>query len=223
MRLIRYFLRRLRLLAPTIASTSDFGTATILRSKSLNFLMPFGAGVSLAMLTVLSLNPHVDLPGQLGKRFSFHSFPDAMAHKPRGFLGDTQSSPEFVATDPIFAIGHEPDTHEPLVQSERRILENGPDLERELLAASTHVAGMHSGPTGNLAALVAAAFREDDNAVRPLQLAHVIVAYFGVREVADGIQQRLGYFFDCHDFAFNGAAPRIIRSERNLPDAGENF
>src|SRR5439155_26047610 len=57
---------------------------------------------------------------------------DAMQHEPSGFLGHSQIAGNFVATDSVLAVGEHPRSSEPLVQSNRRILKDGSDLDGEL-------------------------------------------------------------------------------------------
>lgn len=64
-----------------------------------------------------------------------HSKADTAKHEPRGFLGDAQTPRHFVGADAVLGIGQHPDRGKPLVQPERRVLKDCPELNRELLAA----------------------------------------------------------------------------------------
>jgi len=68
----------------------------------------------------------------LEKRAGFHGKPNAMVHEPCGFLRDTKRPVHFVAADPVLAVGNHPDRGKPLAEIDRAILEDRPDLGREL-------------------------------------------------------------------------------------------
>ena len=55
-----------------------------------------------------------------------------MQHEPGGLLSHTDSAVQFVGADAVLRAGKQPERDEPLVKPERRILEDGPDLDREL-------------------------------------------------------------------------------------------
>jgi hypothetical protein len=57
-------------------------------------------------------------------------------HEPGGLLGDVKRPAQLVARDTVLAIGDQPDSGKPLVEADRRILKDGPDLDRELLLAA---------------------------------------------------------------------------------------
>jgi hypothetical protein len=76
-----------------------------------------------------------DRPAHLLEAFGLHGKTDTPKHKPRGFLGDTQSPRQFVGADAVLGIGEKPDRGKPLVQTERGVFEDCPQLNRELLAA----------------------------------------------------------------------------------------
>ena len=118
-----------------------------------------------------------------------HGQPNAMEHEPRGFLRDADGAGDFMATDAVPAVGDEPDGWEPLVQTKRGVLEDGPGLQREL---SLRVAGLALPPWLRLVEvdLVASA----DGAGNPLGPAsghHVLQAVLPVGEVADSLGERL--------------------------------
>jgi hypothetical protein len=64
-----------------------------------------------------------------------HRVADAVEHEPRRLLGHCKGTPEFVRRDAVLAVGDEPDSGKPLVEAERGILEDRPDLEGEQLFA----------------------------------------------------------------------------------------
>jgi hypothetical protein len=58
-----------------------------------------------------------------------------MQHEPCGLLRDTQRPANLMTTDTVFAIRHTPHTDEPFIEAKWRLLENGADFVRKLLAA----------------------------------------------------------------------------------------
>ena len=70
----------------------------------------------------------------LDERTGLHGEANAMEHEPCGFLSDTESAAYLVGANPVFAIGDHPDSDKPFVQADGGILEDGPDLDAELLA-----------------------------------------------------------------------------------------
>src|SRR5207249_2260460 len=64
-----------------------------------------------------------------------HSESDAVKHEPRRLLSDAESASEFVRTDPVLRVGRKPDSGEPLVQAERRVLKDRPEFDAELFLA----------------------------------------------------------------------------------------
>ena len=61
--------------------------------------------------------------------------PNSMGHKPRSLLGDIKRAVQFHRTDASAPGEEKPNCREPLVKAKRRILEDGPDLDGELLFA----------------------------------------------------------------------------------------
>ena len=70
---------------------------------------------------------------QLGEGLSLHRKPNAMQHEPRRFLCDAKSAVEFIAGNAVLRVIEQPERRAPLIETDRRILEHGPDLEREFL------------------------------------------------------------------------------------------
>src|SRR6266700_524771 len=58
-----------------------------------------------------------------------------MKHKPCGLLCATESASNLIGAKPVFAVHHHPESDQPLIQRDRRILENGSHLDGELLRA----------------------------------------------------------------------------------------
>ena len=84
---------------------------------------------------------------------------------PCGLLGNSEMRSQFIAADAVLATGKEPNGHHPLVHAERRIFEDGSDLDGELLFAAfaePHV------PGGDVGVLIVAATRAGDT-IRPAE------------------------------------------------------
>ena len=121
--------------------------------------------------------------------------PDAMEHKPRGLLSDSKRPCDLTTGDAILAIQDEPHSWKPLIQTERRILENGPNLDGELppgmpdaaLPAKLILEEPHAS----------AATDRADHAVSPFGTAanEVVQAVLGDREVNDCFLKCLGFAF----------------------------
>src|SRR5581483_3182975 len=66
-----------------------------------------------------------------------HRKAQPLKHEPCRLLSYTQGSSDLSAGDSVLAIADHPKCGHPLVEGERRVLENRPNFERELLIAST--------------------------------------------------------------------------------------
>jgi hypothetical protein len=74
------------------------------------------------------------LTAHLQKRASPHCQPNAVIHEPCSLLSDTERSVHLVAADSVLTVGDHPDCGKPLPEVDWAILEDGPDLCRELTA-----------------------------------------------------------------------------------------
>src|SRR5437016_2738207 len=110
----------------------DYGL--ILAAGSGNDALPFGL-VHVARLAADETLVYFDLTAKLCKSPAPHDAPNPMEHEPCGFLGDFQISGNFAGTDAVLAIGNQPGSSGPLVQTNRRVLENRPHFNGELLLA----------------------------------------------------------------------------------------
>jgi DNA-binding XRE family transcriptional regulator len=73
-------------------------------------------------------------PAEFRETPALHCKPDAVKHEPSGFLADLQVARDFPRTDPVLAVVNQPDGRQPFSRRQRRILEDGPDLNAELPA-----------------------------------------------------------------------------------------
>ena len=103
-----------------------------------------------------------------------------------------------MAADAVLRIRDAPNADEPLVQAERRIFKDGPDLSGKLFAATLRFALEHAAGF-DLADVIAAALRADNLAIGPLNVDHVFMANVQIREVANGFKKglRVGVLL-CH-------------------------
>lgn len=131
---------------------------------------------------------NLDRAAHLLERSGLHRQADTVKHEPRGLLRDTQRAVKLVGADPVLRAGKKPDRGEPLVEPNRAVLEDGADLDRELLPRVLDLAAPQ--PTGgDEVDFLAAAGRASDLAVRPPQTDQVAEANVRVREVPDGFQK----------------------------------
>src|SRR6266550_5154027 len=109
-----------------------------------------------------------------------------MQHEPCGFLSYAERPMQFIATDSIFAVHHEPHSGKPLLKGNRRILKYGADLEREFLLRMIAIAAIEPRlrEIGNF---IGIAVRTADFAVKPAHGNHELTAVFKVQEELDGL------------------------------------
>lgn len=122
---------------------------------------------------------------------SVHRITDAMSHKPRRLLRDLQGVRDFVATDAVLAVREHPHRAKPLVESDRGILEDRPDLNRELfLTVKTfpHQARFEKRQALGLAT------RTRWTLVSPLGTGNHFQADLRVRKCSDSLHQATGIF-----------------------------
>ena len=133
----------------------------------------------------------LDGPAHLCERLGLHGAPDAVVHKPRRRLRDTERPPQFVGTDAVLGIGEQPDCWQPLVEPDGAILKDGPELHGELppaFAAFPDAAGLEEAGVFRFA-------RGTGHAVRPAQRGQESQRHVFVREVLDGFVERIGEMF----------------------------
>ncbi len=118
--------------------------------------------------------------------FGLHSLANAMQHEPCRLLSDADGATEFVGTNTIPAVRQHPHSGKPLVQGNRRILEDGSNLGAELpmmmdtltlplpLILEEHNVSASASWTGH-------------SIIRPAEMDHVIQSVVWVAEVLDGL------------------------------------
>jgi hypothetical protein len=81
-------------------------------------------------------------------------------------LANIDISCYFTGANPVFAIGQHPGSHEPFIQADRRILENGSDLDGEL-TLGVMARTLPCMPIAIETDAIGAAVRTNDSAIRP--------------------------------------------------------
>lgn len=76
------------------------------------------------------------------ERLGGRCVPQAVKHEPCRLLGDLDIACELGAGDALLVRGDQPDRHEPLAERDFAILKDGPDLDRETLAAIAALVGL---------------------------------------------------------------------------------
>jgi len=135
--------------------------------------------------------------GQFTTRLALECKPDTVQHEPRGFLGHAKRTVKLPRGNAILRISDQPNRRKPLIQTKRRILEDGPSLESELalrvmsgalplpLIRQESHAGISAGRAGDT--------------VRPAPRHHVGEAIVGVGEVDYRFPEGLWFVF--HDLS----------------------
>src|SRR5712692_977992 len=133
--------------------------------------------------------------------------PNPLQHEPRGLLGDPQSAVNLHAADTVLAIAEHPKSGHPLIHAERGILENGADLDGELLVAAT---AKPQPPCLDEVVLGGVAPWTAHLARRPAQFDRVVEGTLRIGEVNDGVLQclwrlhknNIRQFFACVKYIF---------------------
>ena len=126
---------------------------------------------------------HFYFTAQLAKRFVLQGKTDAVHHEPSRFLSDAKCATYFVGTDSVFAVGEHPSSSEPLIEADRRILKDSPDLDGEL-ALRMMGRALPSAAVPVVTHALRSAGRTR-NTLRPAPLREVFNAVIWIREVDD--------------------------------------
>src|SRR6266851_9607213 len=100
-----------------------------------------------------------------------------MRHEPSGLLGYSEIAADFVATDAVLAVHYQPDGSEPFVQTDRRVFEDGPGLQREPGPIMSRVA-LPDTRLFEVGDVIGTAVRTLHLAIRPAQFHHELAAVF---------------------------------------------
>jgi len=143
---------------------------------------------------VAALAPNIsfirfDIAGQFIHAAILNSEPDTVKHEPSSLLSDAQCTGKLARADAVFGVYNHPESGEPLIEAQCAVLEDCPDLHRELLIAFTAIpffARFHE----SYVVLVTA--RTHNFAVRPTDSGHEIQARARICEIFNRLCQCLG-------------------------------
>ena len=126
------------------------------------------------------------------ERAILHCKTDAVKHEPSRLLSDAKSTAHFIGTDSVLAVRNHPNSNKPLVQANRRILEDSPDLDRKLPMMMDGLALPLALilQEHNIITLTSGA---GNDAIGPAELDHELQAIVGVGEVDDGLLKSLWF------------------------------
>jgi hypothetical protein len=130
-----------------------------------------------------------DFAGEHTATVIMHGLADAVEHEPCRLLSDSKRTGDLAGANAVLAIAEHPESTHPLIETQRRILEDSADLKRELLLAS--LAEPHT-PSGDEGMLLRPAPRAGNYTVRPAKVKRVLEATVRIAEVDDGVLECLG-------------------------------
>ena len=156
-------------------------------------LPPF-VGVHIAGLAANEALVGFDFPCQKDSGSLLHGTPDTLEHEPRALLSHLHVAGDLVGTDTVLAIGDEPNDGEPLVQSDRGILEDRSYFDGELFPALPVFTLPNTAASEKANARRTAVWT--DYAVRPTTRDQVAERVVFVREELNGFHQARGRFHD---------------------------
>jgi hypothetical protein len=143
-----------------------------------------------------------------------HGQPNPMQHEPCRLLINSHVLGNLATADAVLAVKDHPHGGEPLVQRDRGVLHDGPDLDGELAFGMVFWT-LPSTPLGVKTDLLGPATGTNDLAVRPSPYRQVINAVIRIREVKNCLLEAL--WFVAHNVLhepniakFNGRVKSII-------------
>jgi len=132
-----------------------------------------------------------DLASELVEGASLHGEPDAMEHEPRGLLSHADAACDLVGTDAVLGVADQPHGGKPLVEADRRILEDGSDLDGELLTRVLRATSPDPASLDERHGLTAAC--RASHAIGPAQIDHEGERPVRIGEVADRVYEGRRY------------------------------
>jgi len=148
-----------------------------------------------------------------------HRKAQALKHEPCRFLGNAKRAMKLHAGDTVLAIAEHPESSHPLVEGERRVLKDRPNLERELFVTAT----AEPNPARfNEVILSRATAQTSYFAIWPAKFLGVFKATFRIGKVNDGLLQSLWRFhlgvrkttvrqlFACVKYIFTGTTEQNV-------------
>jgi hypothetical protein len=131
---------------------------------------------------------NLKVASSLLKRAVLHRLADAVKHEPACLLSDAQIASDLARANAVLAVGNQPDRREPFIQTDRRVLEDGPDFGAELLLRMFGLAlpDTARGKQGHFRASA----RRASHSIRPAQRNRRAQAVVGIREISDRFVER---------------------------------
>jgi len=130
--------------------------------------------------------------------------PETRQHEPRGLLGYTERAREFVAADAVLAVGEQPQSGQPLFQTDGRVLEDGSYLQRELRFGMFGVA-LVAPNARQIGDVIGVASRTTNDALGPADRLNGLAAILVIREKQDGLSESFGRGVGCHEHIMAGS------------------
>src|SRR6266508_1711392 len=179
---------------PAAALDHAEGNGLVLRAATVDLLPAFGR-VHVAGFAADEGFVYLDFATEQTAAL-LHGEADTVHHVPRALLSDADCTVNLPRGRAVLAVREHPHRHEPLVERERRIFENGSDLHAELVAGVTRPA-LPDAAGGDEGDFLAAAGRAHD-AARPAAHCDVVQAVVRVSEVDDGLFEGFGFVLAAH-------------------------
>lgn len=152
--------------------------------------MPTLAKVYIASKTADESFVNLNIATKLVKGSGLHCLSDAVKQEPCGLLGDAKRAVKLIGANAILRVDDQPDSRQPLVQTDRAILHDGSDLDAEVLLAAL---ANPDAASLNERVLCRLATRARDT-VRPTDRNHTAKRSIRIGEVFDGLKQ---CFWEC--------------------------
>ena len=131
-------------------------------------------------------------PPQFGaEEIVLDSEPKALQHEPCRLLRDPKSAMNLHTGDTVLAIDQQPESSHPLIESKRRILENGSEFQAELLLAL--VAEPHAASLYKRVLRLAAAWA-NNLAIWPAKVIGILKSAVRIGEVNNGFLECIWSF-----------------------------
>ena len=143
-----------------------------------------------------------------------HSQPDSVQHEPCGFLCHAKGAVQFPRRNAVLVVDDHPDSGEPLLKRNRRVLKDRSDLGREL-ALRVNALALPAALVGEELGVCPTTSGTGHDSIRESQRDHVREAIIGVCEVLDCLLQ--GLWFWCFiRFHVNKVSYLTNQVKRNL-------
>ena len=149
------------------------------------------------------------------ERASLHSLPNPVHHKPCCLLRHAKSAGDFIGTDSVLVICNRPCGSKPLVQAERRILKDSPDLDGELPVMVDALA-LPLALIGKKTDIGTSASRTD-YASGPSASHKISKAAVGVAEIDNRLLQRLWFGLLCVAHGYKSTSDGLICQVYSYP------